>query len=103
MDIQENEALLQAQEMLAKSGKLDITVRRRIWQEMGALEPREQDSPTPRTLAEPLKKRARLALACAKKVTPIWCKCNPEDKRPLRGRQPLWPWRMKAIWNRGVR
>ncbi len=82
MDFQENEALLQAQEMLAKSGKLDITVRRRIWQEMGALEPREQDSPTPRTLTEPLRKRARLALACAKKVMPMWCKCAPQDKRP---------------------
>lgn len=59
------EALAQAQEMLAESGKLDIAARRKLWQAMGALEV-----------------RARLALACAKKVMPMWCKCNPEDKRP---------------------
>lgn len=82
MDIEGNEALKQAQEMLAKSGALDLTARRGIWQVMGEIEPRKQDSPTPRTLTEPLKKRARLALACAKKVMPIWCKCDPEDKRP---------------------
>ncbi|MDE6620720.1 MAG: hypothetical protein K2K74_09605 [Lachnospiraceae bacterium] len=71
-----NEALAQAQEMLAESGRLDITARRKLWQAMGALEMREQDSATLRTLTEPLKKRARLALACAKKVMPIWCKCD---------------------------
>ena len=49
---------------------------------MGALEVREQDSSTLRTLTEPLKKRARLALVCAKKVMSIWCKCDSEDKRP---------------------
>lgn len=77
-----NEALAQAQEMLAESGRLDITVRRKLWQAMGALEVREQDLSTLRTLTGPLKKRARLALVCAKKVMPIWCKCNPGDKRP---------------------
>lgn len=74
--------LEQAQKELAESGKLNIAVRRELWQAMGELEPREQDSPTPRTLTEPLKKRARLALACAKKVMPMWCKCDPDDKRP---------------------
>lgn len=82
MDIEGNEALKQAQEMLAKSGILDLAARRGIWQAMGEIEPREQDSSTPRTLAEPLKKRARLALACAKKVMPLWCKFDREDKRP---------------------
>lgn len=77
-----NEALTQAQEMLAESGRLDITARRKLWLAMGALEVREQDSSTLRTLTEPLKKRARLALFCAKKVMPVWCKCDPEDKRP---------------------
>lgn len=77
-----NEALAQAQEMLAESGRLDITARRKLWQAMGALEVREQDSSILRTLTGPLKKRARLALVCAKKVMPIWCKCDSEDKRP---------------------
>lgn len=79
---EENKALKQAQEMLAKSAKLDITARRELWQAMGALEVRSQDSPVPRTLTEPLKKRARLALACAEKVMPMWRQCDPEDKRP---------------------
>ena len=57
-----NEALVQAQEMLAERGRLDITARRKLWQAMGDLEVREQDSSTLRTLTEPLKKRARLAL-----------------------------------------
>ena len=67
-------AIIKAQELLAESGKLDIMVRRKIWQAMGALEEREEDSFVPRTLTEPLKKRALLALACAKKVMPVWSK-----------------------------
>ena len=82
MDSKINDILEQAQKVLAESGKLNITVRRKIWQAMGALEPREQDSPVPRTITEPLRKRALLALACAKKVMPIWCTCAPDDKRP---------------------
>ena len=42
-----NEALVQAQEMLAERGRLDITARRKLWQAMGDLEVREQDSSTP--------------------------------------------------------
>ena len=71
MDNGENKALDQAQKELIESGKLNITVRRKIWQAMGELEVRAQDSPIPRTLTEPLKKRALLALACAKKVMPM--------------------------------
>lgn len=82
LDNKENKVLEQAQKELIANGKLNITVRRKIWQAMGELEAREQDSPIPRTLTEPLKKRALLALACAKKVMPIWCKCDPNDKRP---------------------
>ncbi len=75
-------AIIKAQELLAESGKLDIMARRKIWQAMGALEEREEDSFVPRTLTEPLKKRALLALACAKKVMPVWSKYDPLDKRP---------------------
>lgn len=82
MDGKENEVLAQAQEILAKSGRLDIAERRGLWQAMGALEACGQDSCAPRALTEPLKKRARLALACAKKAMPMWRKCDPEDKRP---------------------
>ncbi|MDE7325907.1 MAG: hypothetical protein K2N63_06495 [Lachnospiraceae bacterium] len=82
MDSRENKALEQAQEILEKSGKLNITVRRQIWQAMGPLTPRKQDSGVPRILTKPLKKRAMLAIACAKKVMPMWCKCDPDDKRP---------------------
>ncbi len=78
----ENKVLDQAQKELIESGKLNITVRRKIWQAMGELEERAQDSPIPRTLTEPLKKRALLAIACAKKVMPMWCRCDPDDKRP---------------------
>ena len=35
-----NEALVQAQEMLAERGRLDITARRKLWQAMGDLEVR---------------------------------------------------------------
>lgn len=82
MDIKINEILEQAQKTLAESGTLNITIRRKIWQAMGPLEPREQDSPVPRTITEPLKTRALLALASAKKVMPMWCTCDSDDKRP---------------------
>lgn len=74
--------LNQAEKELVEIGKLTITARRNIWRAMGDLQQREQDSTTPRTLSEPLKKRATLALACAKKVMPMWCELAPADKRP---------------------
>lgn len=80
MDI--TEALKQCGQELAESGKLSLPARRKIWQAMGEIEPRKRDSVKPRTLTEPLKKRALLALACAKKVMPMWCSVDPEDKCP---------------------
>lgn len=75
-------ALELAQEELAKTGALSISARLKLWEAMGPLEPREQDSPAPRSLTGPLRKRAELALACAKKVSRIWCAYDSEDKRP---------------------
>lgn len=82
MVINSEKIFKQAEKELAESGKLTIMVRRNIWRAMGDLEPREQDSVIPRTLTKPLKKRATLALACAKKVMPMWCAFAPDDKRP---------------------
>ena len=76
------EVFRQAEKEIAESGKLSLTARRKIWQTMGEIEPRERDSLKPRSLTEPLKKRAYLALACAKKVMPMWCSVDPDDKSP---------------------
>ena len=76
------EIFRQAEKEIAESGKLSLTARRKIWQTMGEIEPRERDSLKPRSLTEPLKKRAYLALACAKKVMPMWCSVDPDDKSP---------------------
>lgn len=76
------EAINQAEKEVAENGKLTLTSRRRIWQTMGELEPRKRDSKKPRSLTDPLRKRALLALACAKKVMFVWCADYPEDKRP---------------------
>ena len=76
------EVFRQAEQEIAESGKLSLTARRKIWQTMGSLEPRKRDSLKPRSLTEPLKKRAYLALACAKKVMPMWCSVYPDDKSP---------------------
>lgn len=71
-----------AEKEVAETGTLSFPSRRKLWAAMGPLEPRERDSDTPRTLTAPLKKRAELALACAKKVSRIWCAFDGEDKRP---------------------
>lgn len=76
------EIFRQAEKEIAESGKLSLTSRRKIWQAMGEIEPRKRDSLKPRSLTEPLKKRAYLALACAKKVMPMWCSVDPDDKSP---------------------
>ncbi len=78
-----NEQLLQElTQEAADTGVLCLPSRRRLWEALGPLEPREQDSSVPRSLTPPLKRRAELALACAKKVTRIWCAFDSEDKRP---------------------
>ena len=76
------EVFRQAEKEIAESGKLSLTARRKIWQTMGEIEPRDRDSLKPRSLTEPLKKRAYLALVCAKKVMPMWCSVDPDDKSP---------------------
>ena len=76
------EVFRQAEKEIAESGKLSLTARRKIWQTMGEIEPRDRDSIKPRSLTEPLKKRAYLALACAKKVMPMWCSVDSDDKSP---------------------
>lgn len=82
MEITEKSVLELAEKEIAETGKLSFPGRRRLWEAMGTLEPRERDSGIPRSLTEPLKKRAELALACAKKVSRIWCAFDGEDKRP---------------------
>lgn len=82
MEISKDIVLEEAVKALAETGILDLPTRRKLWETMGPLEPREQDSSVPRALTEPLKKRAELALSCAKKVSRIWCAYDPEDKRP---------------------
>lgn len=84
MDHSKSLVLELAKKELAEKGTLDISVRRKLWEAMGPLEPRKQDCAEPRTLTEPLKKRAELALACARKVSRIWCAYDAEDKRPQR-------------------
>ena len=76
--------LEQVEKEIAETGVLSFPSRRKLWEAMGPLEPRERDSGTFRSLTEPLKKRAELALACAKKVSRIWCAFDSEDKRPQR-------------------
>jgi hypothetical protein len=74
--------LLQAEQEVSETGKLSFATRRKLWLEFGPWEARKEDDPVPRTLTEPLKKRAELALACAKKVSRIWSAYDSEDKRP---------------------
>ncbi len=76
------EIFKQAEKEIAESGKLSLTARRKIWQTMGEIEPRKRDSLKPRSLTEPLKKRAYLALACAQKVMPMWCSVYPDNNSP---------------------
>ena len=76
------EIFRQAEKEIAESGKLSLTARRKIWQTMGEIEPRKRDSLKPRSLTEPLKKRAYLALACAQKVMPMWCSVYPDNNSP---------------------
>ena len=76
------EIFRQTEKEIAESGKLSLTARRKIWQTMGEIEPRKRDSLKPRSLTEPLKKRAYLALACAQKVMPMWCSVYPDNNSP---------------------
>lgn len=68
-----------AVEEVSQSGELSFPTRRRLWLALGKWEWRDEDDreESPRALTEPLKKRAGLACACAKKVMPIWSAYAP--------------------------
>lgn len=74
--------LTRAQQEISENGVLSFPTRRKLWLTFGPWEVRAEDDPNPRELTEPLKKRAELALACAKKVSRIWSAYDSEDKRP---------------------
>lgn len=74
--------LTQAQQEISEIGVLSFHVRRKLWLALGPWEVQEEDASAPRTLTESMKKRAELALACAKKVSRIWSAYDSEDKRP---------------------
>ncbi len=69
---------------VAETGELSLPTRQQLWLALGEWEWRDEDDreETPRALTEPLKKRAGLAWACAKKVMPVWSAYAPEDKAP---------------------
>jgi len=76
------EILEQAMKEVSETGKLSFSARRKLWLALGPWEERDEMDSSPRTLTEPLKKRAELALSCAKKVAKVWAAYNPEDKGP---------------------
>lgn len=67
---------------VSETGRLSFPVRRALWLALGPWEERDEMDESPRILSEPLKKRARLALDCAKKVAKVWAAYAPEDKGP---------------------
>lgn len=76
------EILEQGVREVAGTGKLSFPVRRALWLALGPWEERDEADQSPRILTEPLRKRAQLALACAKKVGKVWTAYAPEDKGP---------------------
>ena len=76
------EILEQGVKEVSESGRLSFPVRRALWLALGPWEERDEMDNNPRTLTESLQKRARLALACAKKVEKVWAAYAPEDKGP---------------------
>lgn len=67
---------------VAEAGALSFSARRELWLAFGPWEERDEMDKSPRTLTEPLRKRAELALACAKKVGKVWSAYDGEDKGP---------------------
>lgn len=67
---------------VAETGELSFPTRRRLWLELGPHDPRDEMDDDPRALTGPLKIRAGLAIACAKKVMPVWSRFAPDDKEP---------------------
>lgn len=76
------EILNQGVKEVSETGSLSFPTRRALWLVLGPWEERDEMDDSPRALTEPLRKRAQLALACARKVGKVWAACNPEDKVP---------------------
>lgn len=76
------DVLEQAVQEVAETGALSFAARRELWLAFGPWEERDEMDDSPRVLTEPLRKRAELALACAKKVGKVWSAYDPEDKGP---------------------
>ena len=79
MDFTEFEAAVKE---VTETGALSFAARRALWLALGPWEERDEMDDSPRTLTEPLRKRAELALACAKKVMKVWSAYDSEDKGP---------------------
>lgn len=82
MENEMDKVLTLAGQEVSETGVLSFATRRKLWLAFGAWEARAEDDRTPRALTEPLKARAKLALACAKKVARVWSAYDPEDQRP---------------------
>ena len=76
------EILEQCVKEVSETGRLSFPTRRALWLALGAWEERDERDNSPRTLTEPLQKRAQLALACARKAAKVWAAYAPEDKGP---------------------
>ncbi len=76
------EILDQSVKEVSEIGSLSFPTRRALWLVLGTYEERDEMDDSPRPLTESLRKRAQLALACAKKVGKIWAAYAPEDKGP---------------------
>ncbi len=81
MLILECPALSNAAAELARTGTLSFPARRRLWEAFGPYEGPPEDAAVPCALTEPMRGRAELALASAKKTVPLWKVHAPEDKR----------------------
>ena len=76
------EILNQGVKEVSETGSLSFPTRRALWLALGSWEERDEMDDSPRALTEPLRKRAQLALACARKVGKVWAAYDPEDKGP---------------------
>ena len=76
------EILDQSVKEVSETGSLSFPTRRALWLALGSYEERDEMDDSPRPLTEPLRKRAPLALACARKVGKVWAAYAPEDKSP---------------------
>ena len=80
------EILEQGVKEISETGRLSFPIRRALWLALGPWEERDEMDESPRTLTEPLRKRAELALTCAKKVAKVWAAYAGEAGKRL----PQW-------------